>query len=129
MCQVTNNQTCTVTPSVCSKNCNATLGGGAIVCNGEIVDSEANVGDAITWYVDHIDATFTGAVATSFSASVAASIAGSATTTTTGDVGSKTSSLKCSASPISSRTGSGGLLLAGLSFVAIGAVRRRNRRA
>jgi hypothetical protein len=37
--------------------------------------------------------------------------------------------MKCSASPISSSTGSGGLLLAGLSFVGIGVVRRRNRRA
>jgi hypothetical protein len=131
MCQVTNNTTCLVTPTLCSKNCSATLGGGAIVCNGEIVDSETSVTGAVAWYVEHIDATFTGSVAASFSAMVTASIAGSTTTTTTDDGGTTTTktSSKCSASPISNSTGSGGLLLAGLSFVGIGAVRRRNRRS
>jgi hypothetical protein len=132
MCQVTNNKTCTVTPELCSKNCNATLGGGAIVCNGEIVDSEASVADAVSWYVEHIDATFSGSIAASFSAMVTGSIAGSTTTTTTtGDGGTtttKTTSTKCSASPISSNTGTGGFLLAGLSFVGLGVMRRRNRR-
>lgn len=125
MCQVTNSTNCTTTPALCTKDCTATVTGGAIVCNGEVVDAEASFTDAVSWYVAHLDATF------SASASLTASIGGSTTTTTTTDGGTTTTttSTKCSASPISSNTGSGGFLLGGLSLVGLAFVRRRNQRS
>jgi len=108
-CQVKDSASCSITPATCMASCST---GGAIICNGEVVYLAANIADAASWYIAHLDAQFS------------LSVSGSCT----GDQCVAALKSGCAASPGNGSTDGTGLLLAGLAFAGLGIARRRRER-
>jgi hypothetical protein len=111
-CQVKDSSSCNITPASCTASCSGT--GGVVVCNGQVVYVASSAIDAGEWYVDHLDAQFD-----------TSTLNVTSTTTCTGNECDTKTTASCAASPGTSESSGGGLLLAGLAFVGVAATRKR----